>query len=68
MKLIKYCFPIENDYKVDLYPNQISKQVIFQTVLPLNTSLLIVRLTRYRVVNELFALIDELPQINLNKE
>lgn len=68
MKLIKYCFPIENDYKVDLYPNQISKQVIFQTVLPLNTSLLIVRLTRYRVVNELFALTDESPQINLNKE
>lgn len=58
MKLIKYCFPIENDYKVDLYPNQISKQVIFQTVLPLNTSLLIVQMTKNHVLNELFALIE----------
>lgn len=78
MKLIKYYFPIENDYKVDLpiendykvdlEANQLSKQVIVQIVLPLNTSLLIVRVIKNRVLNELFALTYELPQINLNKE
>lgn len=58
MKSIKYCFSLGNDYKVDLYPNQLSKQVIIQTVLPLNTSLLIVQMTKNHVLNELFALIE----------
>lgn len=59
MKSIKYCFSLENDYKVDLYyPNQLSKQVIVQIVLPLNTSLLIVQMTKNHVLNELFALIE----------
>lgn len=68
MKLIKYYFPIENDYKVDLYPTQISREALISVILPLTTSLLLIQVTKNRVRNELFVLTDESPQINLNKE